>query len=89
MRDAFGVENSVCLYNFCGLTGLGDNCSPSVTIKNCLKSNFITINKDNIETCERCEQDYYISDITGTYLELELVDEATDEYDYVEKTYTI
>lgn len=59
IKDSSGVDNIICLPNFCGFYGQGDGCSDNVALEGCDKSSIITSGRFSQESCERCSPGYY------------------------------
>ena len=49
----------MCLYNFCGITGSGDNCDENIGVDNCVRSESVFIVNTYYRSCLACNSSYY------------------------------
>ena len=59
--DDDGVPHTVCLKQFCGLSGFGTTCVDKLprTLDNCAKHTSASVDSQQLESCEICMPGYY------------------------------
>lgn len=63
--DSHGIENQVCITDFCGFYGEGSGCAGVVGLEGCARSTSKLSGTTWIETCIRCLPGYYIETMTS------------------------